>query len=200
MTEVKICGIKNSFDVKIVNELKPDYIGFVFAKSKRQVSLETSKELSGMLDDGIKKAGVFVNEAPEKVAELAKAAGLHILQFHGEETPEYCREFEGYEIWKCFVGDENILENIKRYEGVADAFLVDSSVPGSGKSFDWNSIKGLSEKYRLILAGGLNPENIAEAIETVKPQIVDVSSGVEGDEGKSREKVEKFIGEVRLHG
>jgi phosphoribosylanthranilate isomerase len=200
MTEVKICGIKNRFDVKIVNELKPDYVGFVFAKSKRQVTIEMSEELAGILDDGIKKAGVFVNESPEKVSEIGKAAGLHILQFHGDETPEYCKQFEGYEIWKSFVGDENILENIKKYQGIADAFLVDSSVPGSGKSFDWNNIKGLSEKYKIILAGGLNPENISEAIEAVKPQIVDVSSGVEGNNGKSHEKVEKFIGEVRLHG
>ena len=200
MTEAKICGIKNLTDVEIVNEFKPDYIGLVFAKSKRQVSLEKAAELSKNLDEKIKKVGVFVDESPEKVAEIAKACNLDILQFHGKETPEYCRSFEKYEVWKSFTGDENILENIKKYEGCADAFLVDSSVPGSGKKFDWNNIKGLSESYRIILAGGLNPENVAEASKKVKPQVVDVSSGVEGDNGKSKEKVEKFIGEVRLHG
>ncbi len=200
MTEAKICGIKNQSDVEIVNELKPDYIGFVFAKSKRQVTLEKARELGEMLDRNIKKVGVFVNETPEKVSEIAKACSLHILQFHGTETPEYCRSFKGYEIWKSFVGDENIFENIKKYQGAVDAFLVDSSVPGSGKKFDWNHIKGLPESYKIILAGGLSPENVAEAVKTVKPQVVDVSSGVEGENGKSREKVEKFIEGVRLHG
>ncbi|WP_320047643.1 phosphoribosylanthranilate isomerase [uncultured Ilyobacter sp.] len=200
MTEAKICGIKNQSDVDIVNEFKPDYIGLVFAKSKRQVTLEKAAELSKNLDGKIKKVGVFVDEDPEKVAEIAKACGLDILQFHGKESPEYCSSFEDYEVWKSFVGDENIFENIKKYDGCADAFLVDSSVPGSGKKFDWNNIKELSEIYKIILAGGLNPENVAEAVEKVKPQVVDVSSGVEGDNGKSREKVEKFIGEVRLHG
>ncbi|WP_319200862.1 phosphoribosylanthranilate isomerase [uncultured Ilyobacter sp.] len=200
MTEAKICGIKNQSDVEIVNDLKPDYIGLVFAKSKRQVTLEKAAELSKNLDGKIKKVGVFVDEDPEKVTKIAKACELDILQFHGKESPEYCSSFKDYEIWKSFVGDENIIENIKKYDGCADAFLVDSSVPGSGKKFDWNNIKGLSESYKIILAGGLNPENIAEAVKKVKPQVVDVSSGVEGNNGKSREKVEKFIGEVRLHG
>ena len=200
MTEVKICGIKNQSDVKIINDLKPDYIGFVFAKSKRQVTLEKAAELSKSLDGKIKKVGVFVDETSKNVAEIAKTCGLDILQFHGKEPPEYFNNFKGYEIWKSFVGDENIFENIKKYDGCADAFLVDSSIPGSGKKFDWNNIKGLSERYKIILAGGLNPENVAEAVKTVRPQVVDVSSGVEGEEGKSREKVEKFIGEVRLHG
>lgn len=200
MTKAKICGIKNQSDVEIVNAYKPDYIGFVFAKSKRQVTMEKAAELSGMLNEDIKKVGVFVDETPEKVAEIAKICRLDILQFHGKETPEYCKGFEGYEIWKSFVGDENIFENIESYKSCADAFLVDSSVPGSGKKFDWNTIKGLSENYKIILAGGLNPENVGEAVGTVKPQVVDVSSGVEGEDGKSREKVEKFIGEVRLHG
>ncbi len=200
MTEAKICGIKNRSDVEIVNDFRPDYIGFVFAKSKRQVTPEKAAELAGMMDENIKKVGVFVDESAEKVSDIAEKCGLQILQFHGKESPEYCKQFHGYEIWKSFVGDENIFDNIKRYKEAADAFLVDSSVPGSGKSFDWDSIEGLSAEYRIILAGGLNPENVGRAIDKVRPQVVDVSSGVEGENGKSREKVGKFIGEVRLHG
>jgi phosphoribosylanthranilate isomerase len=199
LTKIKICGLKREEDICFVNELKPQYAGFIFAKSKRQVNKEQAAKLIKALDKSIKKVGVFLNQSMEEVKETARYCSLDILQFHGEEEPEYCRYFRK-EIWKAFrVKGPDSIQDLKRYE--VDGFLLDTFVEGeyggTGKAFNWQSIMNLLENRFIILAGGLTPENVREAIHILKPAVVDVSSGVETDGVKDFEKMKKFAEKVR---
>lgn len=206
MTKVKICGLKRIEDIDYVNELLPDYIGFVFAGSKRKVNIGLAKELSNKLKPAIKKVGVFVNEDVQKVKEISREVKLDILQFHGEENENYFRQFENIEIWKSEaieIGSkhiaENFIEKINNYS--VAAVVLDSSIKGqtggTGKAFDWNIINKLELDKKLILAGGLNIENVEMAVKLVKPYAVDVSSGVETEGVKDFNKIKKFIEKVR---
>jgi len=180
MVKVKICGLRRMADIYYVNELKPDFGGFVFAKSKRQVSAEYARQLVEKLDRDIQAVGIFVNEDMAVVKEIAAYVGLEVLQFHGSETPEYIKAFRGVTVWKAagIKSPEN-LEPLSRYK--VDALLLDSNSAGSGQCFNWNIIKGYKPEKPVILAGGLNPSNIASAVAEVRPYGVDVSSGVETD-------------------
>ncbi|QEK11761.1 phosphoribosylanthranilate isomerase [Crassaminicella thermophila] len=199
MTNVKICGLKREEDIIYVNKLKPDYVGFVFAKSSRQIDKYRAKKLIMGLDKGIKKVGVFSNHSIGKVKEIAEFCNLDILQFHGDEDPIYCNSFENT-VWKAFrIKDGNILKKLEEYD--VDGFLLDTfargTYGGTGKSFDWKIVSNASENKFIILAGGLTSENVEDAIEIVKPQVVDVSSGVEVCGVKDFEKIKKFIKKVR---
>lgn len=200
MVKIKVCGLKRPEDIDYVNELKPDYIGFVFAKSKREVTLEQAKALTEKLHKSIKTVGVFLNRDIEEVKTIAAALKLDVLQFHGDEPQEYIDKFKGYECWKAeSVSEAGDLEKLKEYN--VDAFLLDSSVKGArggtGESFNWQSFQGIGEKYKIILAGGLNSGNVSEGIRVIKPFAVDVSSGVEVDGVKNFEKIKEFIKKVR---
>jgi phosphoribosylanthranilate isomerase len=200
MVKIKVCGLKRPEDIDYVNELKPEYIGFVFAKSKREVTLEQAKSLKEKLDKGIKTVGVFLNRDIEEVKTIAASVKLDVLQFHGDETQEYIDNFKNYECWKAeTVSDIEDLEKLKDYN--VDAFLLDSCVKGArggtGESFNWESFKGIGEKYKIILAGGLDAGNVREGIRIIKPFAVDVSSGVEVDGVKNFEKIKEFIEKVR---
>lgn len=200
MVKVKICGLTRPVDVEYVNELKPDYVGFVFANSKRRVSEQLALELAKNLRKDIKTVGVFVNENVNKVRELAEKIKLDILQFHGEKDMDYINSFKDYEVWKAIsIKRERDLSQLDKYSRVR--FLLDSKIDGirggSGVAFDWNILKAYDLQGQIVLAGGLNPENITEALNLVRPFVVDVSSGVESQGLKDYEKIKEFIEKVR---
>lgn len=204
MAKIKICGIRRLEDVNYLNMLKPDYAGFIFAKSKRQVTLEGAKELIGSLDKDIKTVGVFLNEDIEKVRYIAEYLKLNVLQFHGGESREYIERFSEFTVWKTVsidVSAHNIEDLSKINEYKIDGILLDSSVKGvqggTGVSFNWDIIEKININKSIILAGGLNPENIQQAVKIVNPYAVDVSSGVEIDGIKNFDKIKEFTEKVR---
>ncbi len=199
--KVKICGLRRMEDIEIVNKYKPDYVGFVFAKSKREVNIEEAKKLIEKLDKDIKSVGVFVDLEPEKVNEIKKISGIDIVQLHGHEDIDYCQKIDGT-IWKAFrVKDESIKEDIEKYSNIAEILLLDAHVKGvaggSGKKFDWNLVNKIGKKDNIALAGGINIENIDEARERVNPILLDVSSGVEAGGFKEEGLIREFLKKVR---
>lgn len=197
--KVKICGLRREEDINYVNELKPDYVGFVFAKSKRQVTPYQGKKLIEKLDKSIKRVGVFVNSPMEEVKKIANICDLDILQFHGEESPGTLKEFQ-QQVWKAFrIKDDNSFKKLDNYS--VEGYLLDTFVEGeeggTGRIFDWQLIPPIQKKKFFILAGGLTVENIERAIKQVKPKVVDVSSGVEVNGYKDFNKMKKFIEKVR---
>ena len=200
MTKIKICGLTREIDISYVNELEPEYVGFVFAKSKRELSWEMAEKLIKNLNRKIKTVGVFANEDVDKVKFIAEKLELDILQLHGNEDRDYIDKLSSFNIWKA-ISVKNIkdLDILKIYE--KETVLLDSKLEtmqgGTGIAFDWNMIKGLSVTRQLVLAGGLNESNVKEAIEVVKPYVVDVSSGVESLGFKNFSKIEQFIRKVR---
>lgn len=212
MTKIKICGIRRKEDIQYVNKFLPDYIGFIFAKGKRQVTSVQVKELCQELNSRIKKVGVFVNEEVDKVVRIAEECGLSAVQVHGDETPEYIEELRGHltkiniitkgnvEIWKAFrVKDKDTINEMSGYK--ADVFVLDaytdSSYGGSGKTFDWNLAVEAKKYGKIVLAGGINVKNASNAIEIVNPWAVDVSSGVETEGFKDEEKIRDFIATIQ---
>lgn len=206
LAKVKICGITCKAEIEFINKYLPDYIGFVFTASKREVTPEKAAGLTAGLSPDIRKAGVFVDMEPEKAAEIASVAGLDALQLHGSEDAHYIVKLRrllkpGTEIWKAVrVGGGNETELISFG---ADRLLLDTytaNMPGgTGQTFDWGLALQIKEQTRLpiILAGGLHPGNVRRAIVQVSPFGVDTSSGVEGDGIKDEQKVRKFIEAVR---
>lgn len=199
MVRIKICGLRRYEDVDYINELKVDYAGFVFAQSPRRIDLDLAKRLAARINRGIKKVGVFVNEKRDVVKRIRSELGLDVLQFHGDEHPD---DLFGYdvEVWKAVrVKDKASLTVVHEYR--VDGLVMDASAVGkyggTGQSFDWNVLNGVSLNGKLILAGGLNPDNVCLAIKKVKPYVVDVSSGVETDGYKDFEKMKRFVERVR---
>ena len=199
MPLIKICGLKRIEDINAANEFKPDYVGFVFAESKRQVSCHQATYLANSLKPSIKKVGVFVNRPIDEVREIAMRCNLDVLQFHGEESPDYCNSFS-QEVWKSIrVKDENSLNGLDDYQvsGILlDAFHKDL-YGGSGESFDWNLVKNYKGNKKLIIAGGLDINNIIDCIDSTQPDIIDVSSGVETNGYKDYLKIGELIRKVR---
>ena len=197
MTKIKLCGLSREEDIKAANILKPDFIGFIFAKkSKRFISRDKAMALKKILDPKILSVGVFVNEKPEVIAGYLEDKIIDIAQLHGNEDENYIktlRKFMGKPIIKAFQirGEKNLQEAEK---SIADYILLDYG-SGDGKIFDWSLIKNFSRPY--FLAGGLNPENVSEAIATLNPFAVDVSSGIESEGLKDAEKMKKFVNAVR---
>ena len=180
MTKVKLCGLSRESDIAAVNKLKPDLVGFVFAKkSKRYVSPEQAAALKSLLAPGILAAGVFVNEPVEAVAELARLRAL-----------------TGKPIFRAFkVKSEADLPAIENC--TADLVLLDSGA-GTGKTFDWSLVQSVQRPY--FLAGGLDPDNVADAISALHPYGVDVSSGIETDGVKDESKMAAFVAAARKEG
>jgi len=201
-TYVKICGLCTPEDVEAVAELKPDAMGFVFwRKSRRAVKPEDVAEWVQGLPASIQKVGVFVDSPLAEVAPTIERAGLDVVQLHGHEPPEIC-ELIPIKVWKAFNLGKGMPESLDSYR--VDAFLLDSysaeSPGGTGQVGDWDWVRALVKfcDTPMILAGGLTPENVREAIRKVKPWGVDVSSGVELRPGrKDIEKVRKFIKQCR---
>ena len=197
MTYIKMCGLTRKCDIKAVNEIKPEYIGFVFwTKSKRYISPEKAFELKKLLDKNIKAVGVFVDESIEKVAELLENDIIDIAQLHGNEDDDYIknlRELTDKPVIQAFrIRSADDIQ--KAAESTADMILLDAGM-GDGKIFDWSLIKEIKRPY--FLAGGLNCENVANAVKTLQPYAVDVSSGIETDGFKDMKKMTEFSAIVR---
>ncbi len=195
--KIKLCGLTRPEDIKCANSLKPDYIGFVFAKkSKRYVSPDTAFKLKELLLPKIKAVGVFVNEDIRNVAILLNSNIIDIAQLHGDEDETYIKKLRiltDKPIIKAFkIKTRDDLPGVKNSS--ADYILLDSG-SGSGNVFDWDLIKSIDRPF--FLAGGLNPENVEEAIRTVKPFAIDVSSGIETDGFKDEEKMSDFVSTAR---
>lgn len=199
MTKIKICGLKCENDILYVNKLRPDYVGFVFAKSKRQVDKYLAKELISGLNRNIKTVGVFLNNTIDTVKEISEFCKLDVIQLHGDESPEYCSLFDK-EAWKALrVKDEGSLKELNLYN--TNGYLLDTYIKGvyggTGEAFNWSLASRASKNRFIILAGGLSSQNIEKAIDIVKPSVVDVSSGIETNGYKDFDKMQKFIEKVR---
>ena len=197
MTKIKLCGLSRMEDIETVNAIKPDFIGFVFAeRSKRRVSPLKATELKSKLDPDIKAVGVFLNDDLDMVAAMLNLGIVDLVQLHGAEDEDYLqklRKITDKPIIKAFIIRSP--EDVKRAESsTADYILLDGG-KGEGKSFDWSLLKDIKRPY--FLAGGLNPDNASEAVKTLKPFAVDVSTGIETDGKKDSEKMTAFAAAVR---
>lgn len=197
MTKIKLCGLSRPCDIEAANELKPEYIGFVFApKSKRYVSPKTAEDLKRLLLPDIKAVGVFVNENPKTVAELLNKGIINIAQLHGNEDEDYIRrlrQLSDQPIIKAFrIDTESDITNAE--QSTADYVLLDSG-GGTGTVFDWKLIQNIKRPY--FLAGGLSLDNLEDAVNMLRPYAVDVSSGIETDGYKDHIKMAAFVAAVR---
>ena len=200
MTKLKMCGLSRIEDIQAANAIKPDYIGFVFAEiSKRRVSALEASKLKSKLDPEIKAVGVFLNDKLDFVASMLNLGIVDLVQLHGSEDEAYfekVREITNKPIIKAFIIRSK--EDVERAEkSTADYILLDGG-KGQGKAFDWSLLKDIKRPY--FLAGGLNPENVGDAVKALKPYAVDVSTGIETDGVKDREKMTAFAGAVREEG
>ncbi len=197
-TRIKFCGMRSSEDIETANNIGCDYVGFVFAKkSKRFVPEETAAELKKALNPEIKAVGVFVDEEPQTVARLLNTGVIDIAQLHGREEEDYIRELRNLTENKPVIKAFRIAskEDVRAAnESTADLVLADAGA-GEGKTFDWSLLSEMKRPY--LLAGGLGPENVEEAIQEIRPYGVDVSSGIETDGIKDPEKMRKFAEIVR---
>ncbi len=197
MTKVKMCGIKREEDIFAVNEIRPDYIGFIFfAKSKRYVSPKQADILKKLLDKNIKTVGVFVDEDINTVAKLLNCGTIDVAQLHGNEDDEYIIRLKA-ETNKPIIKAFRILsEQDAEYaqKSIADMILLDAGA-GDGKVFDWSLVQKVKRPY--FLAGGLNPENVRDALQKIHPYALDVSSGIETGGLKDAEKMKIFMDIVR---
>lgn len=206
MVWIKICGITNKKDALDAAALGADALGLVFADSPRRIEPETARQIIRALPAGIEKIGVFVNEGRAQVAEIAEYCGLTGLQFHGEETPQYCGCFQRYQVIKALRVREqpgkDSVELLVRNGGVKK-ILLDTYVPqqrgGTGKTFPWEiAAQSAWGGVPVIIAGGLTPENVKIAVEIAKPFGIDVSSGVEKEPGiKDLRKLTCFMQKAR---
>ncbi len=198
MVFVKICGITNEDDALLATALDADALGFVFAPSLRRVDPETVRDIVRRLPREVHTIGVFRDERPERIVEIVGRAGLRGVQLHGDEPAsevKWIRERVQFVIQAFAAGDPALRTAGK---SAADIILVDSPDPGSGKVFDWRLAEGAPPGKRILLAGGLTPENVGDAIRLVRPWGVDVSSGVERQAGrKDPGKLRRFVIEAR---
>ena len=197
---IKICGLRTLEAARIAAESDADLIGFVFADSKRKIDVATAAAISAAVK-GPGKVGVFVNQPLSEVLEIADCCHLDYLQLHGEESPDYCRSLNRPVIRACRVGPDFTPAAVADYP--ADYLLLDSFVPGqpggTGLTFDWRSVSLRIGRPRqqFLIAGGLTPENVSEAIHILNPDGVDVSGGVETNGAKDPDKIRRFIAAAR---
>ena len=197
MTKIKLCGLSRLADIEAVNAARPDYIGFVFAESRRKVTPAEAARLKARLSPAILTVGVFVNAPPETILSLTAAGIIDWIQLHGSESPEtirFLKEKSGRPVLKAFsIQTPADLELAAATP--ADFPLLDNGKGGTGETFDWSLFEKQEKPF--FLAGGLSPENVKEAIERFHPYAVDVSSGVETDGYKDYEKMKAFMDAVR---
>ena len=201
MIKIKICGITNLEDAMAAAEDGADALGFIFyKKSPRYVEPSKAAEIIHQLPPFITPVAVFVNEREEKIRDIQFTTGIKVLQFHGDERPEFCDRFATRVIKAFQVKDKESIKHMAHYH--VGAFLLDSYKDGerggTGTIFDWHLAVVAKTFGRVVLAGGLTPENVAEAVKLVQPYGVDVAGGVEREKGlKDHAKLKKFITEVR---
>jgi len=202
-TRIKVCGITGIEDARLAVAAGADGLGFIFVdQSPRRVEPEMVREITGELPPLVNAVGVFRDEPLEVVEEIINYCRLTLVQLHGSESPDYCRNIS-CKVMKAFaIHDETGSDELADYKDVVSGFLLDTYhkdlAGGTGMVFDWNLIERLQPPGPVILAGGLNPENVGEAIRQVKPFAVDVNSGVEYQPGrKDADKLKIFVDEVR---
>lgn len=197
MTKIKFCGLSCTYDIEVVNRLKPEYIGFIFVPtSKRYITPEKAIKLKQMLSLDIQVVGVFVNESPEIIAQFLKNGIIDIVQLHGSEDEKYInqmRKFTDKPIIKAF-RIKTMNDVIEAEQSSADFILLDSGA-GTGKTFDWTLIHNIRRPY--FLAGGLSIYNLKDAVKELKPYAIDVSSGIETQGMKDNKKMSTFISVLR---
>ena len=196
MTKVKICGLKEIEHVEAAVKAGADFIGFMFAPSKRRITVEEAAELAKVIPSTVKKVGVFVNEQNDVIRQIADQVGLDYIQYHGDETQEQIQEIGLPAIKVISIRGEEDVKRAATYN--VDYYLFDAPGTdfrgGSGESFDWMLLDKVNIPMdKVILAGGLNEENVGLAIMLVEPFAVDVSSGVEVDGRKSSTAITNFI-------
>ncbi|WP_296825984.1 phosphoribosylanthranilate isomerase [uncultured Megasphaera sp.] len=192
MVKVKFCGLKRPCDIAWANELHPDYVGFVFAGTKRRVSDDLAAALRKALDPAIPAVGVFVDDEFSHMAALVKAGVIQVIQLHGreeEERVQHLRQDLKVPVIKAFsIANEDDVQ--KALASRADYILLDQGAGGTGKAFDWSLLRHIDRPY--FLAGGLTPQNAAQAA-ALQPYALDVSSGIETDGVKDRDKMTLFM-------
>jgi phosphoribosylanthranilate isomerase len=204
MTEVKVCGVTNLDDARRAADLGAWALGMIFwPESRRRCSLESAEEIGAELRRRVQPTGVFVNAPLDEVAETAERCGLALLQLHGDEGPAYCREAErrtGCRVMKAVrVKDQAQVRALEAFH--VDYHMLDAYVPGSpggtGESFNWELARLHRGPAKVVLSGGLTPENVGDAISMVRPFAVDTASGTEAEPGrKDPAKLEAFFAEV----
>ena len=194
MTKVKICGLSTKEAVKTAVSAGADYIGFVFAPSKRQVTVEQAIELAKFIPSHIQKVGVFVSPSRADLLEAIEKVGLDLVQVHGQVVDKLFENLPCASIQAVQVDERGHVPNSQ-----ADYLLFDAPVAGSGQTFDWGRLDTTELAQPFFIAGGLNEDNVEEAIQHFTPYAVDVSSGVETDGQKDHEKIRRFIERVK-HG
>lgn len=192
MTKVKICGLSTKEAVKTAVSAGADYIGFVFAPSKRQVTLEQAIELAKIIPANVKKVGVFVSPSRAELLEAVDKVGLDFVQVHGQVVDKLFENLPCGSIQAVQVDEGGHVPNSQ-----ADYLLFDAPVAGSGQTFDWGQLDTTELAQPFFIAGGLNEDNVARAIQHFSPYAVDVSSGVETDGQKNHEKIRRFIERVK---
>ncbi len=199
-TMIKVCGLTEVREAEYLNRLKIDFAGFVlfFPKSKRNISIEKAEEIMKHLDKNIKKTAVVVSPAKEQIIDICNS-GFDYIQIHGKIEEEVLKMAQ-IPVLKAFNVDD--MDEFKMYssnEKIA-GYVFDAAEPGSGRTFDWDILSQIERDGKLfILAGGLNPDNVRKAVAAVNPDMVDVSSGVENDDGFGKDilKIEKFVKQIR---
>jgi len=192
LTKVKICGLSTKEAVEVAVSAGADYIGFVFAPSKRQVTLEQAAELAEIIPTYVKKVGVFVSPNRAELLEVIEKVGLDLVQVHGQVAADLFEDLPCDSIQAVQVDGEGHVPNSQ-----ADYLLFDAPVAGSGQTFDWGQLDTAELAQPFFIAGGLNEDNVARAIQHFYPFAVDVSSGVETDGQKDHEKIIRFIERVK---
>lgn len=192
MTKVKICGLSTKEAVKTTVSAGADYIGFVFAPSKRQVTLEQAAELAEIIPANVKKVGVFISPSRAELLEAVDKVGLDFVQVHGQVVDKLFENLPCGSIQAVQVDGNGHVPNSQ-----ADYLLFDAPVAGSGQTFDWGRLDTTELAQPFFIAGGLNEDNVARAIQHFSPFAVDVSSGVETDGQKDHEKIRRFIERVK---
>ncbi|OGX08717.1 MAG: hypothetical protein A2Z88_01860 [Omnitrophica WOR_2 bacterium GWA2_47_8] len=207
MVKIKVCGVTNEADALYAVDRGAWALGFIFyKKSPRYVAPAKAKRIIKQLPPFVTPVGVFVNEKGSVVKKVAEECGLQAIQLHGDESPAYCKRLKGFKIIKAFrmepgeAKGESTLAKTRPYP--VDAYLLDTfkagTFGGTGQTFNWDVIKGKTFKKNIILSGGLNPYNVADAIKAVKPYAVDVSNGVEERPGKKSKKLlQQFFARIR---
>jgi phosphoribosylanthranilate isomerase len=203
MTKIKICGLSRKVDIIYANKLLPDYIGFVFAKSKRQVTRTKAQELRKLLSPKIKAVGVFVKEEVTQIAKVANDGIIDAIQLHSDETPEFCQMLKlltKVPVIKVLrIKEAADLKKLERF--ACDYFLLDTygagQYGGTGQTFDYRLLQDAVIPKPYFIAGGLDATNVHKIIQATHPYGVDVSGGVETDDYKDFAKMQEFVLAVR---
>ncbi|MGD9475076.1 MAG: phosphoribosylanthranilate isomerase [Eubacteriaceae bacterium] len=201
-TKIKICGLSRMQDIEAVNHYLPDYIGFVFAKSKRQIDLKTANDLKQSLNSQIQSVGVFVNHPIDEISEIVESGVIDLIQLHGDEDAKYIKNLRE----KLSSRETMIIKAVRvkskfdfEKNEMIDYYLYDSFdkniYGGGGQTFDWNLLKEIKGPF--FLAGGIQLSNVELAINQLNPYCIDLSSGVESNGFKDPEKIKKIIEKVR---